>query len=125
MRNVGNQEKKKREARNVVVRMEHTTGAIYHPEIQSKALFVNNTVTITTCDVSLKIMYPVYPSLCISSASISTYLRVSSFSLTCEAVFILDVTLAALGLGWLLREEHAVHSFTHSLNHKNMIRLLS
>ena len=60
MRNAGNQEKK-REARNMVVRREHTTGAIYHPEIWLKALFVNKKVTITTCDVSLKIMYPVYP----------------------------------------------------------------
>jgi hypothetical protein len=32
MRKVENQEKK-REARNMVVRREHTTGAIYHPEI--------------------------------------------------------------------------------------------
>lgn len=52
--------------------MEHTTGAIYHPEIQLKALFINNIVTINTCDVSLKIMYPVYPFLCISSTFIST-----------------------------------------------------
>jgi len=103
MRNVGNQEKK-REARNMVVRREHTTGAIYHPEIWLKALFVNNKVTITTCDVSLKIMYPVCPFLCISSILISTFLHVSSFSLTSEAILILDVSLASLGLRWQLRE---------------------
>jgi len=103
MRNAGNQEKKK-EARNMVVRREHTTGAIYHPEIWLKAFFVNNKVTITTCDVSLKIMYPVHPFLCISSILISTFLHVSSFSLTSKAVLMVDVSLATLGLCWQLRE---------------------
>jgi len=115
MRNVGNQEKK-REARNMVVRREHTTGAIYHPEIWLKALFVNNKVTITTSDVSLKIMYPVYPFF---MYFFNPYIHFSSclvfFLLTSEATLILHVSLATSGLRRQLRER--TWAFIPSLIH--------
>jgi hypothetical protein len=82
-------------------------------------LFINNIVTITTCETSprkLCVLYPSFslcPSVYISSTFISSCLHVSSFSLAVKQYFSLTVLPLPSARSWVCISQDFVLPLVH------------